>query len=84
MYSSPRVQRVLELSKKYADIAVQIHKLQQLNKPVGRLVGERIATYSKLVTHLEILESICREKEARTSDQLNAHAIGVNFEECKK
>jgi len=83
MYSSPRVQRVLDLAKRYADIAVQIERLNNRNKPVGKLVGERISTYQKLVTHLEILEAMVAVHEPRPVDELASIALGVNWEDGK-
>ena len=71
MFDSSRVQRVLELAKRYADIAVQVDRLNRLNKPCGKLVGDRISTFSLLMTQLEILDSIVMVRELRTIDELN-------------
>jgi putative NIF3 family GTP cyclohydrolase 1 type 2 len=80
VFKSARVERILELSKQYADISVVIEKLRRDNKPVGKQVGDRISTYQKLIVHLDILEALVQEREQRSLDALVKCALGMQEE----
>jgi hypothetical protein len=57
MFDSPRVERILELSKEYAKISVTIRERQLKNQSLSTLLGQRIACYSKLIAALEIVNA---------------------------
>jgi hypothetical protein len=55
-YKSARVELVLKAAQNYAHISARVAVLNALNKPRGKLVGDRIAAMHKLRTQLELLE----------------------------
>ena len=56
MSLSARVKVVLYYAERYAHISARVARLYALNKPVGKIVGDRIAAMSCLRTQLQLLQ----------------------------